>query len=351
MMNYFIVDSVKGGCGKSTIALWKALKLKSESKKNKCKVCYVDLDILGTSMESFIGCRKDTNAVYLNDLFKGERNAVKKKKVTSLLKFNIENRGSNQLFSVNFNNTVQESEKVVEISAIFCSPEQTDKNLFRPNYLTGGQCIDYTFFALRLKELFEELKDGGYTDIVIDMPPNSDSYTDSVFDLLLHRTKSSSPPRDWKVTFLLISTFDSAHIQANVNWCEGLLRKDHDWYQFNEVECYFNDVRNDFSNGIIDYDTKPTLLPSVTPGVNSIARLAVSDFTCCDIIRNKIKKIQKCNLKADNLEVQVFTVGHNKELSLSAINAYTTELNASRFGLQSLQLGLPVNQISLDRLK
>lgn len=334
-MNYFIVDSVKGGCGKSTIALWKAINLKLQGQE-KSKVCYVDLDILGTSMEKFIGCRKDPNTVYLNDLFAGERNAVKKKKVTTSLNFKVEEIGDKNSF------ILDESEEAVRISAIFCSPKQKDKNLFRPNYLTGGQCIDYTFFALRMKELFEELKDGGYTDIVIDMPPNSDPYTDSVFDLLLHRTSSSSPAKDWTVKLLLISSFDRPNIQANVNWFQEICNKDHDWYPFDKVECYFNDVRGCFSKSDITLGTEMKPLPSMKPGEKPESSEVHSD--CEFIIGGHVKRML---VDIKNVETQVFTVGYSEMLSLSAIISEGPSVVDRMFNVnQRLILDLNVSQIN-----
>ena len=77
-MNFYVVDSVKGGCGKTTLALWKALELQKNPEK---EVCYIDLDLLETSTEKHINQEKNRDSCYLNDLFINNRRDIQKKKV------------------------------------------------------------------------------------------------------------------------------------------------------------------------------------------------------------------------------------------------------------------------------
>lgn len=57
-MKVIIVDSVKGGCGKTTIALKNAVEaskvlIEPQTEKSP-KVCMIDFDLLGSSMETFL---------------------------------------------------------------------------------------------------------------------------------------------------------------------------------------------------------------------------------------------------------------------------------------------------------
>ena len=236
--NFYIVDSVKGGCGKTSIALFKSMELavtKEESKKDdktgEKKVCYLDLDLLGTSTAVFL---KMDKILFLNDLFKGNRMAVRTKQVKQDFWFDEDQNGS---FVFRKNNGTN------KIGIVLSNPIQEEKNRFRVGYPTDGHHIDYDFFARRLNELIRELLDGGFTDFVIDMPPNSDPYTDSIFDLLLHR-EPEKEKREKIVNLLLVSSLDNSHRTANLSWYNDLITMDHSWHSFDCVELYLNDIRN-----------------------------------------------------------------------------------------------------------
>lgn len=251
-MNYYVVDSVKGGCGKTTLAIWKALDLqyiadkavakkKGKHKKLSTKVCYIDLDLLGTSTEAHVGQDKDSDTCYLNELFYFNRHDVKKKKVKSTKYFEHNNVNGDE-----YTILTNKSMDAIKIGMVFSSPDQEMKNNFRPNYQSNRSHVDFEFFAMKINELFKELNNGGYTDIVVDMPPNSDPYTDSIFDLLLNMKSSE----ETKVKMMVISTYDRSHINANREWCCDLLQKDQRWKIFDDFEWYFNDVRNSIPDSV-----------------------------------------------------------------------------------------------------
>lgn len=233
-----------------------------------------------------------------------------------LKNFCIATRLSNMHFS--FSNNSQEyhltrnyTEDDIIIGMIFSSPEQNQKNLFRPNFPTNGEHVDYGFFARLIQELFDELDDGGYTDIVIDMPPNSDPYTDSIFDILLHQNFSCEISED-TVNLLLVSTYDRAHINANQEWCINLQHKDPKWKAFDSIDCYFNDVRYSIHGNVIKNGTK-----------------TISDFIIT--MYNQIKQSYKGSL-------YVKTVDFSENLSLGAIDdsrGWVIDLKIQEIDLES----------------
>lgn len=79
--------------------------------------------------------------------------------------------------------------------------------------------IDYGYFRSMVIRLIKILNDSGYTDIIFDMPPNSDSYTDVVFEVL-YRHKSQFE-FDYQVEMLLVSSLDITHIKANTEWVKN----------------------------------------------------------------------------------------------------------------------------------
>lgn len=235
-MEFYVVDSVKGGCGKTATAIWKSLELAS-TKENK--VCYIDMDILGTSLETYLQISIDAEAKYLSELF-SKSNAVKCERCIKKQKFIKEN------YEVIKEKTVEvnyDKESLIEIGMIISSPNETDKKMFKPNIMTHYVYhIDYDFFARKLEILFDELEKGGYTHMVIDMPPNSDPYTDSVFDILLNRKNSSKD-----VNLIIVSLFDRSHVEANLKWIEDRVQSgDQNWHNFKKVELFFNDNRGAF---------------------------------------------------------------------------------------------------------
>lgn len=237
-MEYYIVDSVKGGCGKTTIAMYKAIDLANENIANK--VCYLDMDILGTAIESFLQIKENpTQGVkYFSDMF-DNRESIRSERCVRKLVFDKENYMLVDK-KLEINELVDFQKDYVKVGAVFSSPDENKKKLFKPSISTHyNQHIDYDFFARKLEILFSELKAGGYTHIVIDMPPNSDAYTDSVFKQLLDLKKED------KVYLYLISTYDRSHIVANSNWLDKMIRnEDQRWRTFESISIILNDNRN-----------------------------------------------------------------------------------------------------------
>ena len=237
-MDYYIVDSVKGGCGKTTIAMYKAIELANLNPKNK--VCYLDMDILGTAVEKFLGITSnpEVGVKYFSDMFEN-RESIRSEHCVRKLLFNKNDFSVNNK-SDNIIDPTVNIENCIEVGAVFSSPDENKKNMFKPSISTHyNQHIDYDFFARTLEILFDELKTGKYTHMVIDMPPNSDAYTDSVFKLLLDFKKKD------KVYLYLVSTYDRSHVEANLEWLDKMLKsKDIRWLNFEEIDIIFNDNRN-----------------------------------------------------------------------------------------------------------
>lgn len=245
-MKFFIVDSVKGGCGKTALAIHKALELASKNAENK--VCIIDMDLLGTSIEAFLGisyCSSLNPKVhYLSDMFL-TRSSIKTENYVRNLIFSENDRSiveGENFDKKDMQETTQDinGQKLLKIGAVFSSPLEVDKRLFKPNIATHYvHHVDYNFFARKIEMLFERLE--GYTHIVIDMPPNSDPYTDSIFDLLLRRNRNNIE----YVELLLISTWDRSHCAANFEWLNDKLQgADQNWHLFDQITLVFNDNRN-----------------------------------------------------------------------------------------------------------
>lgn len=260
-MNIILVDSVKGGCGKTSISLKCAVdKVKGE--KSERRVCYIDLDLLGTSIETFL-----IGEIFVGKTFtkkdepKDSSNNEKKKDLP--IQFNVRKAASyylNDLFKGKsfdrkfISDIAIEGDFSGEFSLIACSPNQDDKERFKPsrqiNY--GGQ-IDYDYFSAAIEKILEQLYDMKYTYVIIDMPPNSDAYTDSLFNILLSKAHSLNEEKAvplYNVEIYVVNSFDMAHFKANCEWLKMMI-EEHDMKWVVNVSELFKIVFND----IIDYNT------------------------------------------------------------------------------------------------
>lgn len=287
IMKIVIADSVKGGCGKTTIALKNAIKAASETNDNK--VCMIDFDLLGSSIETFLTGKitlsgmksekdydeesselhpnddgrlvslypdgysfhmdeidaeneeeekEETTTYYLNDYFKGKLGTADYRCYTRSV--SVKNRGTD----------------ICSFDLMMSSPHQEDKNNFKAQSATQFiEQIDYGYFAKRLIQLLKMLYQESYTHVVFDMPPNSDSYTDILFDLVYRFETENDLKKngiEFEVEMLLISSLDYAHFNANLEWLKTMSEnckwEDRFLYESEENKYTFKLVMNDLIN-------------------------------------------------------------------------------------------------------
>lgn len=207
-MNIHIVDSVKGGSGKSTFSASLCSFISQQKGK---KVCVIDLDLLGTSWEQnyrgvFIEAF-DEKLIHLNDLIK-DFNFYKT--TTFIQKIPI---------TVFFN----EHEKTqCEIEAIFCDPRTKEKNTFKITDKAYSPDISYDIFHESVIQLIELLNDLEYTDVILDMPPNSEPYSDKILNSCLKSDSVFSFSHS--ASLYMIANINPAHIDATFDWYDDFMR-------------------------------------------------------------------------------------------------------------------------------
>lgn len=200
-MNIHIVDSIKGGSGKSTFSAKLCANL---SLVENIKPCIIDLDLLGTSWEyifgnSIVDKRSDSEQefIYLNDL-------VRDYSYYSTTLFINEIKVGLALSPTEDNETT--------INAIFSNPDQKAKNEYRisdNNYIPD---VSYDVFYNTVLKLLGYLEDDGYTDIILDMPPNSDPYSDKVLNACL------KPNFKHNTNLYMVSSTNIAHVKSTFVW-------------------------------------------------------------------------------------------------------------------------------------
>lgn len=164
------------------------------------------------------------------------------------------------------------------ISIAVCNPSQNEKNRFKPSReMHYIEQIDYEYFALKIEKMFETLDEMGFEHIIIDMPPNSDAYTDMIFSILLKSDYKKIAARSvikktgelqkldnpvntkYDIEIFIVNSFDRAHFEANLEWVKYEIENgDMKQIRFNDARLYFifNDIFNYDSFGM---DTKGSI--------------------------------------------------------------------------------------------
>lgn len=312
-MKFIVVNSVKGGCGKSSISLKLAMDLARETKTEKKKKVYannvlvIDMDILGSSLRTFVtGSYRhgvvdvtsdfEENSVVTETTLKIGRREGLEQSACWLLQKQPESKNEGQdlvCFTDLFYKKYEEyRNKKIETPFLVCpqldgklgspiihiafsSEDPWVKNRFRvqkSNNYTFNINVRYYEEILQkyLKDLKKKNLNGNkITHVIFDMPPNSDPYSDCVFSILLKKinediqNKVAKSNRDI-VELCVVSSCDLAHINANFLWVKNMYEKNGWQYVFPDKLTYVvNDVTG-AANGIGDRAEESAMLKNAT---------------------------------------------------------------------------------------
>ena len=232
---YNIVDSVKGGSGKTTFAITLSIILNrylNEPGINKeTSSCLIDMDIQGSALlyllygKAFLDRpEKEKDFKFLNDrvIAVGEDEETAKK---FIYPFCFENSSKNYF------------------DVIFCDPRTERKKKFRSmsnqNYSPE---VLYSTFRMGLANMLSSMRRQNpynYSEIIFDMPPNADGYSDAVYDIMLKKDYSVLGEEDVCNLFLL-HTLDMGQIQATLDYFSELASSEN-FHKFNKIFFVFND--------------------------------------------------------------------------------------------------------------
>lgn len=279
-MRYSIIDSVKGGSGKTCFALHLSLALAGEQ-----PVLYMDMDFQGSSIESilfhqhFVGKSTDAKwrekknpcgvnvkkltgstewaiaSKYLNSII---GDAYKVCDLISCLEFKTDASESGEDVAEDGRDLARDSKKTIDMDMVIASPYYNDKELFK-----GNQSIEVNVSVFRLK-LYSFLKrvidykrnDGKvkkYNNIVFDMPPGGERYSDCLYGILL--TEDNVPYRfkveENSVDVYHMTTLDSSHIDATIQRISNLYRE-HSHINLDRINNIYIVINNTVSKDIDD---------------------------------------------------------------------------------------------------
>lgn len=233
-MRYHVIDSVKGGCGKSSFAIMLAGAVNTyhkEGSQEKIPVCIFDMDLQGTSMAYLLfgkNWKEEQRTPDDLDIYLDERIANSDSKGKHFIKKVAwrKERGSavSQEEVPSDSGVSMDEEFYVAVS----SPIQKDKDKYKPrssqNYSPGVSYGRFRYGLSKLltsENLFEELRER-LEHVILDMPPNSDGYSDAVTDFLLD-AKGKELTKDDSCSYFIMVTRDLAHQQATLEWLNVFL--------------------------------------------------------------------------------------------------------------------------------
>ncbi len=188
MKTYNLVNSVKGGCGKTTFSIWLSYYLGMPEEKKVEQTILVDMDLLGTSMQSaFFGTKEMSDEyAFVNEIFEGDNKCPK----PFVHKIKLDN---GQIMNV-----------------IFSSTRMEDRIKFKSgDYSSYTPIVKHSIFRSGLKELIEENQQWFGREVkhfVFDMPPNSDGFSDVAMECIFNPRYSVAQGSDRKNLFIMIGS-------------------------------------------------------------------------------------------------------------------------------------------------
>jgi hypothetical protein len=293
-----IINSVKGGCGKTAFSLFKALELAGKEKDNslgadmeEASVIWIDADFTGTASRVLFYGKDESSFQTINGL---SIEKLKKEDPELFVKPSLKDK--NQLsfgekyirYTVNdyLEEKIHEYEKMIihgyafyaekstdenaegkkfsygingAIDFIFSSPDMENKRLF--NYGEGLPTVEIGRFTYLMKVLMTNLIEigrtgtkaseqsnriSGYKHIVIDMPPGDDAYSGALLYMLRQLAEDRTDEKDCRIEICLytLATSDRGHHYALLESLKDILQKRENYKHKETVYAVLGEIRN-----------------------------------------------------------------------------------------------------------
>lgn len=267
-MIYNIVDSVKGGCGKTTFSIMLSLIADglnvADRGMKETRSCLIDMDIQGSALmyqlfgktyfdieekEKKFKCLNDRimqfddfNEANIKYIHRFEfKNKISEGIDDKPREIDIENRGDGVIIS----------DKAC-FDVVCCDSRQEKKNKFRSmsnqNYSPE---ILYSTFRMGLINMLSTLE--GQTEyshkyIIFDMPPNADGYSDAVYDAMLKSDYSVMRKGMDVCNLFLVQTMDMGQRAATLEYFKSFIEKEN-FQKIHRIFFVFNDMFFSFEKG------------------------------------------------------------------------------------------------------
>lgn len=257
-ISFHMIHSMKGGCGKSTCALFKALKLAQGTLTEPSKVLFLDADFRGSSMQPLL-FRTTVTMSYVDSALGvtagAETASEVRKKISASPAKGV---GLRHTIAIpddykpedNLNRYLKEGDvpynTLVQSTFSYVNANSSGKDEVSDSGMKMNGCIDFILAAgdgvskdwfrslhgkigrgiyiYRMEGLFDSIlyrnaivaRDnnkskrplGQYTDVIIDMPPGYDEYSDMLVEIL---SKLATEEERLKLHYYGVTTEDIGH--------------------------------------------------------------------------------------------------------------------------------------------
>ena len=242
MLNFHVVNSVKGGCGKTTVSLYLANYLRKQA--NRYPVI-IDLDICGSTWYSnninYIKDNDKGSITFLNDLF-----------------YNFEkNSGKNYLTGLNVKDDSETDELLKQLKVVMVAPDKLtsmddetldiiENTIFQLVYQLSS--TQYNAEGKREKEI---------TDIIFDLPPGYEKHSERTVRHLLMNLRSPLYKKlndlKYEIYLYMVSTLNQAAFNANLKYVYNLFENpqysmDNSILKKKNIIFILNDINDILSN-------------------------------------------------------------------------------------------------------
>jgi len=248
---YNIIDSVKGGCGKTTFSLMLSLLLddrcKEKRKNDESNVCLIDMDIQGSALVyllfggNYFQDEKDWKAFkFLNDRIVAVGDS-REETERYVHRFQFKDKEEDE--KKDEEKDKGKDRKAPGIDVVFSDPRPEIKKKYRSlsnqNYSPE---VLYSTYRMGLANMLSKLDgENAYLReyVNFDMPPNSDAYSDSVYDVLLKK-EYTIMEKDDVCNLFLLQTLDQGQMRATLDYF-GELASSENFQKINRIFFVFND--------------------------------------------------------------------------------------------------------------
>lgn len=214
---YYVIDSIKGGCGKTTFSIMLSQFLQSEKQENI--TCLLDFDFLGTGLLD----------IFLNDVEKERFNNEYIFITEKIRGFHAEGRKyiykhevQGKIFYIGFGEPQYRARSAYALSSEFNYTPVTSYGVFR----NGIQSILKESLEGNLEsQIFRDDKEK-VENIVMDMSPGMDAYSEVVKGCIFDKRHSQFIDQESKRYYFLMMGMDPSHISAAKNYFQTFMNGD-----------------------------------------------------------------------------------------------------------------------------
>lgn len=297
-MDFYLIHSIKGGCGKTTIALRTASQL---AMRDDRKICLLDVDFKGTGLshlllgdaygDAYAGVEEKESFIYWNQCFSDPA-----------VEF-----AEQMLIDVKDEKNVGGSNEA-RLQIAVSDPKQVERDKFIGSTSpTDGLAVNIGIFRFKLLEVIKKLEDWGYTDVVLDLPPSFDEYTKGIFQEFFSKDSRDGAflrKLGKRVILYLVTSYDRSHFLSTKDFLVDYAKRPrHRHKPADHLRIIFNDVSNaaksyapEDISGLFDSVFSELSLSSTKHLIKFDWKQEMAEQ--CSIFQDKAKKVNLITLHA-----------------------------------------------------